>query len=312
MTSISPGARVVVTGATGFVGKTLVEHLANSGYLVVGVSERENPPQELSAHLAEYRKADLTSGWPDVGPFDGLVHLAGLAAVGPSFSQPQQYISSNSSMVTHIFEHALKSGWNGRALIISSGAVYGHAVGDLVSEEARLEATSPYVVSKILIEVQTEYYRRQGIDAIIARPFNHIGPGQRPGFIVPDLAEKVRKLENKQILKAGNLDSSRDYTDVRDIVDAYRLLLQLPNPKNRVYNVCGGQQRSGWQVLEAICSRLETPVPHVDISGDRLIDPTSIAGDSARLRGETDWGPTIDFQTSINDFLSASDSTQHS
>jgi len=284
----------------------LVEHLATAGYRVIGISDCEEPPARIAGSLDEYCHADLTNGWPKVGPFKGLVHLAGLAAVGPSFEYPQDYINTNSSMVTQLFENVLKGGWHGRAIIVSSGAVYDttrHNSG--LTEHSPVLATSPYVVSKLLVERQTEYYMRRGVDAVVVRPFNHVGRGQSPSFIVPDLAAKVQEWQPGNVLPVGNLDSARDYTDVRDIVCAYRLLLEHPEPRYTTYNVCTGVARSGWEVLEAICRAMGKPIPPTQVTVNRAIDPPAITGDSERLRVETGWQSTIELQASINDYASA-------
>ncbi|PRC41376.1 hypothetical protein C6A85_000000115930 [Mycobacterium sp. ITM-2017-0098] len=299
-----PGDRIAVTGATGFVGQTLVEHLVDSGYEVIGVSNHEHPPERIKRRLIEHHCADLTIEWPNIRPVQGVIHLAGLAAVGPSFSNPQHYISTNSAMITQLFERALQENWKGRAVIISSGGVYGDSGhGQSLSEDSRTTATSPYAVSKLLVERQTEYYRLRGIDALIARPFNHIGPGQHSGFIVPDLAEKVMQWQPGTLLTVGNLDSARDYTDVRDVVAAYRLLLEQSNPRYWTYNVCSGIARSGWDVLQAVCTAVGRPVPATEARPQRAVDPAIITGSAERIRHETGWRPGIEFQTSIDDFI---------
>jgi len=306
MTHVQQGDRIAVTGATGFVGQALVEQLTAAGYHVVGISERPEPPARIADALADYRPTDLVTGAPRIADCAGLIHLAGLAAVGPSFDRPQEYISTNSAMVTHLFEQALADGWQGRAIVVSSGAVYGAVDGGAgFAEGAPPLATSPYVVSKLLVENQTEYYRRRGIDAIVARPFNHIGRDQQPGFIVPDLTAKVVQWHPGTELAVGNLDSARDYTDVSDVVGAYRVLLELPSPDHCLYNVCSGKARSGWEVLEAICRALRVPVPPTTTSDTRAIDPSVITGDAGRLMGETGWAPTIDLDTSVGEFVAS-------
>jgi GDP-4-dehydro-6-deoxy-D-mannose reductase len=315
MTFVEPGGCVAVTGATGFVGQTLVEHLVASGFEVIGISDHPEPAPRISRLLRQYICADLTNGWPDMRPIHGLVHLAGLAAVQPSFGRPQDYLNINSSIVTHMFEHALRAGWAGRALIVSSGAVYGSVTASDQPgfvESSPTAATSPYVVSKLLVEIQAEYYGRQGIDAMVVRPFNHIGPGQGPGFIVPDLKAKVVDWQPGTAVTVGNLDSSRDYTDVRDIVRAYRLLLEKCDPRHRTYNVCSGSAHSGHEVLEAVCTALGRPIPPTKVVADRAIDPHVITGNAQRLRLETGWEPTITLQQSIRDFVNSEPSHSES
>ena len=304
MTAVTPGACIAVTGATGFVGQALVENLNAAGYTVIGISERPQPPAQISSLLSDYHCADLVQKWPATRPFAGLIHLAGLAAVGPSFEHPQEYINKNSSMVTNLFEHLLNARWRGRALVISSGAVYGSASrGTAFSEDSPSNPTSPYVVSKMLVENQTEYYSQRGLEALVARPFNHIGRGQGQGFIVPDLTEKVRESIPGSAIKVGNLNAARDYTDVRDIVNAYRLLLEANKLNYRTYNVCSGAARTGWEVLAAVCRSLQRQVPPTQFDGGRAIDPEVLRGDAQRLTADTGWKPTLTLEESVDDFV---------
>jgi len=305
MTSVGPGARIVVTGASGFVGQALVEHLATSGYQVVGVSKDTVPPVRIRDLLTSYHCADLTLGWPEIGPYDGLVHLAGLAAVGPSFRNPQLYLNVNGSMVTHMFESAVRRGWKGRAIVVSSGAVYeSTSYANKLTEASPVAASSPYVVSKLLLEKQVEYYCRLGLDIVITRPFNHIGPGQRTGFIVPDLVTKMINRRSDNVITAGNLNTARDYTDVRDVVSAYALLLECSQLSHNLYNVCTGIPVRGWDILEKICCALDLQIPTVGSASDRTLDPLIICGDAEALHSATGWRPEIPLSRSIGDSLS--------
>ena len=280
--------KVVVTGAEGFVGPHVVRTLQAAGHEVVPLTFRDH---------------DLTVSWPDVGPVDGIVHLAGLSAVGPSFDDPQRYIDVNSTMVTHLFEALVAADAKTRVLVVSSGAVYGSGEGRPIDEHTRLDITSPYVVSKLLVETQVAYYRRRGIDALVARPFNHIGPGQGPGFIVPDLAARLRALPDGDELTTGNLDASRDYTDVRDVARAYLALLELPDPRHGIYNVASGTPHTGHDVLAALCQALGRDVPPTRQERTRAVDPTAVTGNATRLREDTGWHPEIPFDQSIHDFV---------
>lgn len=293
MTAVRPGDRLIVSGASGFVGGHALRILTEAGYDVIPVS------------AAEF---DLTEGWPPLDDVAGILHLAGLAAVGPSFDEPQLYLEVNSSMVTHLGESllALTAASPGRraprVVVVSSGALYGPSATPL-TEESRVDLTSPYAVSKALVENQCRYYRNRGLDIVIARPFNHIGPGQGAGFIVPDLAAKLRALGPGDELAAGNLDSTRDYTDVRDVVRAYRLLLELPSPEYAVYNVASGVSRTGRELLGALCAALGVEVSQVTTSSPRKLDPDRISASAARLTAATGWEPSIPFETSIRDFV---------
>ncbi len=300
--------RLVITGVDGFVGRHLARLAAADGLEVFGVARSAEIPASLASSLAGYASADLRTVWPAAIPTDAaVVHLAGLAAVGPSFDRPQEYIDGNSAMVTRMCEALLDRGSAGRIVGVSTGAVY--AQND--DEPARSESdpvayTSPYVVSKVLVESQLAYYRRRGLDAVVARPFNHIGPGQGPGFLVPDLLAQLRALSADEALKVGNLDTRRDYTDVRDVAGAYLALATAPELRHGLYNVASGTARSGRDVLDALCASLSIATPDIEVDSSRIraTDPAVIIGDATRLREDTGWAPEIGFSTTIADVVS--------
>lgn len=281
---------MLVTGASGFVGTHAVVTLRTQGYDVIGVSALDH---------------DLAGRWPDLGPVDAILHLAGLATVGPSFEDPQRYIDITSSMMTNLGEAVLadpRGPAHARVIVVSSAALYGSSDRRL-TEDSPISLPSPYAVAKSVLENQAQYYRNRGLDILIVRPFNHIGPDQAPGFIVPDLVAKLLTLSPRARLETGNLDSSRDYTDVRDVVRAYQLLMELPNPGHLVYNIASGRSRTGWELLEALRSELEMEMPLVDSAVGRKLDPSHLIGDATRLRKETGWEPLIPFEQSIREFV---------
>ncbi|MBF4561683.1 NAD-dependent epimerase/dehydratase family protein [Microbacterium sp. VKM Ac-2870] len=300
--------RLVVTGVDGFVGRHLARVAAQSGFEVFGISRNAQPDAEALASLTGYASADLRRGWPVGVPLDAdVVHLAGLAAVGPSFDSPQEYIDGNSAMVTSMCEALLSAGFTGRVVGVSTGAVYAQE-----EEVARIETdpvayTSPYVVSKVLTENQLAYYARRGLRTVVARPFNHIGPNQGPGFLLPDLLRQHLASAPERPLRVGNLDTRRDYTDVRDVARAYLALATAPRLAHDVYNVASGTARSGREILEALYEALGQPVPplEVDDSRIRVTDPALIVGNSSRLRSDTGWFPAVSFRSTIADTVAA-------
>lgn len=297
--------RVVVTGANGFVGVHLVKELVSYGMSVIGVGHDETG---LPEGLDDYVCQDLTRAWPRELDPDAVVHLAGLSSVGPSFERPQRYIQENSAMITHLCEGLLTAQAATRLLVVSSGAVYDARQDLPLSESSRIGFSSPYVVSKILVENQVAYYAGRGLDATVVRPFNHIGPGQGPGFLVPDLlAAAKRASELGEPMPVGDLDTRRDYTDVRDVVRAYRLLLEPDGLVHRVFNVCSGRSWSGRELLALL--EPEWPFGRVDVTVDyrriRPGDPREVVGSNTRLHQAVGWLPEIDVPTSVRDFLRA-------
>ena len=300
---------LVVTGVDGFVGRHLARIAAESGLDVFGISRNPVPDPDLLSSLASYTSADLRREWPQGVPQDAdVVHLAGLAAVGPSFDRPQDYIDGNSAIVTNMCEGLVASGFTGRVVGVSTGAVYAQREGEGARTERDAVAfTSPYVVSKILVENQLAYYSRRGLRTVVARPFNHIGPHQGPGFLLPDLLRQQRSSPPDRPLRVGNLATRRDYTDVRDVARAYIALATAHELAHDVYNVASGTSRSGLEILEALSAALGRPAPslEVDESLIRATDPPIIVGDASCLRFDTGWAPAVSFDKTIADTVAA-------
>ncbi|QLD12268.1 NAD-dependent epimerase/dehydratase family protein [Microbacterium oleivorans] len=299
---------LLITGGNGFVGAHVAAMAAEEGISVWAAGRESRPHERLAPYCDEYFSRDLNEEWrlPE-GP-DAVVHLAGLAAVGLSFDRPQRYISVNSSIMTNMCETLLHQDKRPRVIVVSSGSVYAPPAdtGDALSEDSPLTATSPYAVAKMLVENQAAYYAKRGLDTIVARPFNHIGPGQSSGFLVPDLTAAVNDLPLGAVLNAANLHAARDFTDVRDVARAYLTLAEAASHRHQTYNVASGVAHSGFDVLATICEILGRPTPEVRIDPSKLrpTDPMRITGDSSRLRSEFGWSPTVPWQRSIADFLS--------
>jgi GDP-4-dehydro-6-deoxy-D-mannose reductase len=297
--------RLVVTGVDGFVGRHVARIAAQSGLEVFGIARSREADRDLSSTLAGYTSADLRREWPKGVPTDAaVVHLAGLAAVGPSFDRPQQYIDGNSAMVTNMCESLMSSGFTGRVVGVSTGAVYAQSEDDHArTENDPVACTSPYVVSKILVENQLAYYSRRGLRTVVARPFNHVGPGQGPGFLLPDLLRQLTSTSPDRPLRVGNLATRRDYTDVRDVARAYLALATAPDLKYSVYNVASGASHSGMEILEQLTAAIGRPTPSIEIDESliRVTDPPVIVGDASRLRSDTGWAPAVSFIQTIAD-----------
>lgn len=293
-----------MTGADGFVGTHVVNLAVEEGHEVHAIYRSD--PQFPRSDLAGQWAGDLTQEWPIEETPDGVIHLASLAAVGRSFETPQEYIAANTAIMTNLGEALLRrAAPRPRVIVISTGALYAASDGPC-DEDRELAMTSPYAVSKAAVELQCQYYRSRGLEIIVARPFNHIGPGQARGFIVPDLVESLAALPEGEALTVGNLDSRRDYTDVRDVARAYVDLLSATQVQS-LYNVASGTSISGREILEAICRRLGRDVPSLVLDQSRLRpnDPSEIVGDASRLRHDLGWIPRIPFETSVRDFVDA-------
>ena len=299
---------LVVTGANGFVGTHVAALAVESGAEVWAVAREDEPRAELASYASRYYQADLADEWPVPEGATAVVHLAGLAAVGASFDQPQRYLTVNSAIMTTMSEALRTAATRPRVVVVSTGAVYAPPLdGEAVSESDRLVPGSPYAVAKILVETQATYYARRGLDTVVARPFNHIGPGQGPGFVVPDLTAALEGLTPGSPMLVGNLDAARDFTDVRDVARAYLELAFAPTHRHSLYNVASGEAHSALEILGEIARGLGREVPSLEIDASRLRpdDPARIVGSAARLRDEFGWLPRIDWRRSVGDFLAA-------
>jgi GDP-4-dehydro-6-deoxy-D-mannose reductase len=297
---------VLITGVNGFVGRHLARELSEHGYNVIGIGG-QTTDKATEENIDDYRVLDLTDPQSaqsiNFCSIDWVIHLAGLAAVGPSFDKPMNYISTNMGIEINLFEAALAQKANPKFIVISSGSLYDPGATLPLTEHSVLLANSPYAVSKLGQEQLAAYYATRGFECIIARPFNHIGPGQGLGFIVPDLTKQVIEAEKgtqKEVM-VGNLDAERDYTDVRDIVNAYRLLLEKGHP-GETYNVCSGTPHSGHEILRGILKATGIqPEITVDPSRMRPSDSPKIYGSHKKLTAHTDWEPKISIETTLRD-----------
>jgi GDP-4-dehydro-6-deoxy-D-mannose reductase len=298
--------RVLITGVNGFVGQHLVRELASEGIGVVGIGMDTEPATAVAGLLSDYVQADLTREWPRMPQVTGMVHLAALSAIGPSFERPQEYIATNSAMLTNLAEHLLGQDEQPRVLVVSSGAVYDPCQSPPIAESGRLAFGSPYAVSKVLTENQAAYYVQRGLDVVVARPFNHVGPGQSRGFVLPDLLAAAREAAGTRLpMRVGDLSTRRDYTDVRDVARAYRLLLTAVELKDRLFNVCSGTALAGTQLLDWVLefATIDNVQVITDATRLRPDDPREIVGTHARVSAAVGWHPLIDVRESVRELV---------
>lgn len=300
--------KILVTGANGFVGKHLVKELIESSYSVSAITGTTRNAINFGDGV-EVSSVDLSVSDEvdkiDMSDIDAVVHLAGLAAVAPSFEQPLRYIAVNSALEINLFQSAIKQDVRPRFIIISSGSLYAADARLPLTEKSSVAGNSPYAVSKLTQENIGLYYATRGFEVILARPFNHIGPGQGPGFLAADLASQVVACERGQqeLVHVGNLDAQRDYTDVRDIALAYRLLLERGRT-GEIYNICSGKPRSGHELLKAILNESNTQ-PNIQQDPDKMrpSDSPLIYGSHDKLSEHTGWMPQIKLSETVHDIV---------
>ncbi len=309
--------KVLITGINGFVGKHLARLFAQMNCEVDGIGMENTVAPEIKQLVHGYFTCNLTDE-ADVAklklqPYGAIISLAGLANVGQSFDQPERYMQINVAVLATICQKLLDDGLSPRIIVISTGAVYDSAQSMPLTENSRLVSQgSPYTQSKIAMEAVVREFQAAGLgECIIVRPFNHIGPGQESGFLVPDMYQKiVEALNIGEPLKTGNLATRRDYTDVRDVVRAYAALT-LADSKHltqSVYNVCSGRTRSGEEILTELKKHI-SGANNLEVAVDPALmrpdDPKLLVGSNEQLRKAINWQPEIAFEQTIADFVAS-------
>jgi GDP-4-dehydro-6-deoxy-D-mannose reductase len=300
---------VLVVGINGFVGQHLARELASRGHTVVGAGIDKSISSGAASYISKYYgQCDMTdSECIDkivLKDIDSVINLAGLSTVGASFGKEKLYNQMNVKVHTQLIEKIKKINQNIHVVAISSGAVYGTGQKMPLRENSKLNpSSSPYAASKILLEKSLMSFIDDGMKITIFRPFNHIGPGQKKGFIVPDLTEKIL---NHDTLSIGPLNSSRDYTDVRDVVRAYCLAIEHQEfAKYSIYNICSGIPISRNQLIEKITLAIgkKNIKTVIDTTLSRPNDAPILYGSHDLFSKEFNWKPEISIDQTISDFV---------
>lgn len=305
--------KVIITGINGFVGEHTARQFKERGFEVIGVGHDDRPNEKVASLLSEYIGCDLLNEvhvTERLALNDGIVaiiHLAGLSNVGESFNQPQRYLTENGIMTHNLLAKAAADDMRGRSVVVSTGALYNPDQPLPLSEEAKTNANSPYAVGKLMTEHVAHYHKSRGLDVIVARPFNHIGPGQGLGFILPDLYNSLEKAKESGKVTVGNLKTRRDYTDVRDIARAYFTLATADGLQHDTYNICSGTTLSGEEILRTVQEIMDLHDVSITVDPDRIRpnDIIEIYGDASRIHNETGWQPEINIKQTIADYVSS-------
>ncbi len=288
----------LITGGRGFVGHWLADHLRDLGDEVVAI-DREVEITDPAALLEA-----MSAAAPDA-----VYHLAALTHVGQSWEEPLQVLEVNIIGTAAVLAAARQCGTDPRVLVTSSAEVYG-AVTDPSSlplrESSPTAPLTPYAASKLAAEaVVAQAHLGHGQHVITVRPFNHIGPGQIPNFAVPALAKRIVDADRSgaATIPVGNLSARRDFTDVRDVVRAYRLLIEDGAP-GEVYNVCSGRDVSIREIADSLLNLAGTSLEfEVDPALVRPVEVPVLRGDPGRLVDATGWKPEVPLDQTLADVL---------
>jgi GDP-4-dehydro-6-deoxy-D-mannose reductase len=290
--------RVLVTGARGFVGRYLTAALRERGHVIVEadrVSHDDSLPIDVTDALAVQAAFDLAQP-------DAVAHLAAQASVPASLEDPRAAFEVNALGTLHVLEAARTAAADGRRarlLIVSSADVYGTQPAELypLQETTAPRPRNPYAASKVAAEaLALAYARSYGVDAVVTRAFNHIGPGQDERFAVAAFAAQIARAAagGDHRVSVGNLDVKRDVLDVRDVCAAYVALLEGAGTAGEIYNVCSGTATTMRELLRRLIEVARVPVEvRDDPARMRPADDPIRVGSAAKLRSATGWAPRI-------------------
>jgi GDP-4-dehydro-6-deoxy-D-mannose reductase len=287
-----------VTGGGGFAGGHLVALLRDRGEHPAAPSREELDLRDAAAVRAAVRAQRPSA----------VYHLAALASVARSWEAPGEVLSSNVGMTLNVLDAVAREAPETRVLVAGSGEIYGAPEHLPVTEDAALRPQNPYAVSKAACDLLGgQYADAHGLLVVRTRAFNHAGPGQSDQYVVGTLTRQVAEAEaaghDEVVLHTGHVDSARDFTDVRDVVQAYTASVAVsPGP----YNVCSGRAVPVGRLIELLAEAARVKVRHeVDPGRLRVHDPPEIRGSAERLKEATGWEPEIPLERTVADALQA-------
>jgi GDP-4-dehydro-6-deoxy-D-mannose reductase len=302
---------LLVTGAAGFVGGHLRAFLAREHpeVEVAGVVRPGGRPLPGALTLeADLEDPAATDALFDRVRPDRIVHLAGQSSVHRSWEDPAATLRANVQGLLNVIEAVRRRGLMPRILVVGSAEEYGQADPRHLplKEDAPLLPLSPYAVSKVAQGfLALQWFLSHGLPIVRTRTFQHTGPGRGESFAESSFARQIAEIEAgaPPVLSVGNLDSVRDYSDVRDVVRAYWALLERGRP-GEVYNVCSGRGVGMREVLDALLAAAGMRVEvRVDTTRLRPTDVPALVGDPSRLIADTGWRPLIPLERSLGDLL---------
>ena len=312
---MSEKIRVLITGATGFVGGHLIRALEDEGpsaFEIFGTTYPDTPPPSGNKlFFLDLRSGkDVMKLMGEIRP-DWIFHLAAVSNVRRSWQMRSETIETNVLGTHNLLEAVRQAAPAARVLFISSSDVYGYGASptEVLKEDAPLEVLNPYAYSKVAGEILCGFYEKiENIEIVIARPFPHTGPGQTEDFVCSDWARQVVQIEKgdiEPIVRVGNLDLRRDFCDVRDVVKAYILLLRKGR-RGEPYNICSGKATALREVLDFLIreSAGNTSIS-VEVDADKLrkTEVHSLIGSNRRISEETGWSPRIPIDQTLLDLL---------
>ena len=309
--------RVLITGITGFVGSYMAEHALSLGAEVFGASRGQSTAEHIE-HLrgritliqSDLRdEASVRSLVARSSP-DYVVHLAAQSAVGASWQAPAETLADNILSQVNLLEAIRSLAVPPRFLCVGSSEEYGMVYEEElpIRETNPLRPLSPYAVSKVTQDVMGyQYFMSYGLPIVRTRAFSHEGPRRGDVFMTSNFAKQVAEIEagwREPVVRVGDLKPRRDFSDVRDVVRGYWLLLERGEP-GEVYNLCSGRAWSIQQVLEHLIGASTVKGIAVEVDAERLrpSDVMILEGDPSKIEKATGWKVTIPFERTLSELL---------
>ncbi len=303
--------RALVTGCNGFVGRALVGRLVSAGYEVWGVDRSDaGPAASVTKHLhGDLNEEEFVASVVEEAKPSCIVHLAAQSSVAKSFDEPTQTLRDSAAPALHIVEHARRTQSSARVLLVGSADEYGPVSPAQipVREDVAANPESPYALAKVIQNsVGRMYAKLYRVDAMMTRSFNHTGPGQRDAFVLSSFAKQIAEIRRglrAAEMEVGNLDVRRDFLDVRDVCDAYVVLLKKGR-MGETYNICSGQSYRVGDLLRELCTLAGVHVSiRVDVKRLRPVDTPELRGDPSKMSSHTGWSPKISIQDTLKSLL---------
>ncbi|MDP3938556.1 MAG: GDP-mannose 4,6-dehydratase [Deltaproteobacteria bacterium] len=310
--------RSLITGIGGFAGSHLAELLVSRGETVHGTVKDPSDTglighlldrKQIEVHAIDIRESRAMVDLLAQERYDRIYHLAGITFILDSVASPEETLDVNLGGTRALFEAARLSAPGARILCVSSAAAYGDLddPGLPVEESTPFRPNNPYGFSKAAGDLLAyQYVSQHGLHIVRARPFNHTGPRQAPVFVCSEFAKAVAEIEAGRRtgeLKVGNLEVGRDFSDVRDIVRGYALLLEK-GAAGSAYNLSSGKSVKIGEILETLAGMARAEIRIRQDPGKlRPGEVLSIAGSSGKALRETGWRPNIPFEQTLRDLL---------
>jgi GDP-4-dehydro-6-deoxy-D-mannose reductase len=304
-----PHETILVTGATGFAGSHLLDRLADRAPVITWFRPRGTSP-DPQRHL-DWRPVDLLDAveveraLEEAAPTQ-IFHVAGAPQVSSSFTSSVPHLRTNVLGTHNLLEAVRRSARPCRVLVVSSSQIYQNS-DEPLDENAPLLPSTPYGLSKLAQDrLADRAWRDDDLDIVIARPFNHAGPRQSADFVVSSFARQIALIEEGLAapeLRVGNLDARRDMTDVRDVVEAYDVMMTSA-PAGRPFNICSGRAWKVRDLLDELLHFARVPI-RVTIDETRLrpVDVPVVQGDGGRIQSELGWAPRTPVERTLSDTL---------